>query len=351
MLPAQGDLNANHIARVRRDLAHYCDEGGKKLDQVAGEMRCNVRTLLKFAQDDYDPIMDDFARRLDRFLKSQEQDDEAIKPRQMVMTNVVNRIHSVIKQAHKLQSIAIVIGPGGTSKSLALQAAADYLIPNAVYLEFSEAEKSPSTVIRRISEALDVTSRYRMAESFDRIVRALKREPRMLLLDQADYLTFKGLNVIRDIHKRTGCPVVLCGTEDLMDTLAEDNPLRSQFVRLISNVYNINDDSAANGRPLYTVDEVIAYATEMKIRLTTDGADEATNFVNALGWGGLGKLMYLLLGAHVIARLEQQQAKKTGRVSVNRNHLFWAHEDMEDIRGRARVEDRKQVPMRKVKTA
>ena len=51
------------------------------------------------------------------------------------------------------------------------------------------------------------------------------------------------------------------------------------------------------GDPLYSVEEVKDFAKNHGLRLSVDGADEATETANIPGWGGLGACEMLLKNA------------------------------------------------------
>lgn len=347
MLPAHGELNEHHIAHVRSCLAAHCGKTGKKLEDIAREMRVNPGLLLRLAQADYDPMMDDFARRVDLWLKTIDQPDGTpTEPQQMVSTRVVDTMRAIIKNVCAARAIGIIVGESGTSKTLVLQAAADYWNPG-YYMHCVQEASRPGPVIKQLAKAMGVTARYRNGESFMAIVDSLKATPRALYIDQADYLPFKSLNIFRDIHKLTRCPIILCGTQELNDTLNQENALRVQFARLILHRYNINDEAGMDGRPLFSVDEIIAYSREMKLHLTLDAAGEATDIVNIRDFGGLGSLNYLLLNAHTIALAEQRRAKKTGRVFIHPAHIHQALASMNDAASGQRLEQRRQVAAEK----
>lgn len=344
MLPAHGELNAQHIDHVRKKLAAFIERTGKSLPQVADMIGCRHGSLLKFTQDEHDGTQDDFCRRVDRVLTQLSHTGGATLPAQMVRTGVTDRVLGIIHQTNNLGSMSAVVGPSGVGKSTVFKAVAGFIIPGAVHIELSGVDASRSAVIQRIAAELGGPARYRMQASFNWIISHLQQTRRMLLLDEAHYLSEQALNTVRDIHKRTGCPIVFGGTQDLLSTIDDFTQFHGQFKRLVSLVYNITEEIIATGRPLYTVDEVRAYATEMGIRLSIGGAETATDIANTLGWGGFGALGYLLINAHT---LMTRDAKRV----VDENHINSALRQMEGASGFSRVKQRLDAPARKVKTA
>lgn len=68
-----------------------------------------------------------------------------------------------------------------------------------------------------LKEILDYMSEikpYSISDSFDEVIRNLILTPRVLIVDEVDYLTMdknKSIEILRDIHDKTNVPVVLVG--------------------------------------------------------------------------------------------------------------------------------------------
>lgn len=355
MLPNHGPLTERDFATVRSRFAAHVEETGRKIPETARMIGCQPSALAKFVLEGttYDATMDDFIRKINRWLLQQSFDGGVTAPAEMVKTGVTDRILGVVHQTNRLKSMAVIVGPSGTGKSTVFRACADGIVPGSVHIELSDADASKSAFIARLARELFGTARARMQESFNAIIAHLTQTRRMLILDEAHYLTANAMNIVRDIHKRTGSPIVLGGTQDMLGTLNDFNELHGQFKRLISMVYNITEECMSTGRPLYTMEEVNAYATGMGIRLTYDAQDECTGLSNLLGWGGFGSLTYLLINAHTIALREANHAgKAVARVHVHGKHIHSALRQMEGASGLERVKQRMDTqPLRKVRTA
>lgn len=355
MLPSHGPLAQQHYAQVRSQFAAHVAETGRTLPEVARMIGCTEGALAKFALDKtvYDATMDAFIRQVNRWLLQQSFDGGVTTPAEMVKTTVTDRILGVIHQTNRLKSMAAIVGPSGTGKSTVFKACAAGLVPGAVHVELASVDASRSALVARLNMELRGTRRYRMQESFGWIIEHLQQTRRMLIIDEAHYLSEQAAMTLRDVHKRTGCPVILGGTQDILSTINDFGSFHGQFKRLVSMVYNITEECMATGRPLYTIDEVTAFATEMGIRLTLDAADESTGLANLLGWGGLGALGYLLINAHTLALREANtQGKSLSRVHVHGKHVQSALRQMEGASGLDRVKERMaNQPQRMVKTA
>jgi DNA transposition AAA+ family ATPase len=348
MLPTHGPLDAGHIAHVRTNIAAYLQDRGIDLKQLAAQIGCSPKSLLKFTDDKHDETQDDFVRRVDKFLKQRMHDGGASLPAEIVQTGVTSRILGVIQQVVRLGSIGAIVGPSGIGKSTVFKAVAAGLVPSSVHIELSSVDASKSAFIARLARELGGPARYRMQASFNWLIDHLSQSRRLIILDEAHYLGEAAFNVMRDIHKRTGCPVVFGGTQDLLSTINDFTQFHGQFKRLVAITYNITEETHASGRPLYTVDEVTAFAQATGIRLTTNAAEIGTDLANLLGWGGFGALGFLLINANILALRE---SGRSTNVWVHDRHINSALRQMEGASGFDRVKQRTEQTQRKVAVA
>lgn len=67
--------------------------------------------------------------------------------------------------------------------------------------------------MKKSTKELGDTPNYRTSELFDQIVRELIRKPRIIIVDEIDYLTQEKytIEMLRDIHDRTHTPIILIG--------------------------------------------------------------------------------------------------------------------------------------------
>lgn len=347
MLPGSGDLSPQHLDHVRKRLASFINDSGKKLPAVAKLMGRSPGSLLKFTTAEYDETLDDYIRFVDTWLNTHAINGGIGMPAEMVKTTVTENMLGVIGQAVQLGSMVAIVGPSGVGKSLVFRTMT-HKMPGTIHIELSAVDASKSALVQRIASEVAGTARHRMQESFNALVKTLAGSRRLIILDEAHYLTEQAFNIVRDLHKRTGCPVVFGGTMDILGTIDDFDAFHGQFKRLVSAVYNITEDIInAGGTPLYTVDEVLAFSKAMGIRLTLDGADEALGYANTLGWGGFGALGFLLINAQSYAR------HKTGnpRASVTADIISKSLRLMEGHSGLERTKSRGQEQLRRVKTA
>lgn len=136
----------------------------------------------------------------------------------MAMTKNMRRFMTSVEELmHRPQGtegMGLLWGEPGEGKSTALA----YVV-NAMSGVFVRAVSSwtVTTMLGKIAEELGGHRMLRRADMIDFIVQKLAENPRPIFVDEADYL-FKQLEMIdslRDIYDLSGCPVIMCGMEEI----------------------------------------------------------------------------------------------------------------------------------------
>jgi DNA transposition AAA+ family ATPase len=110
---------------------------------------------------------------------------------------------------YNIPKIALVYGDYGLGKSQTIQWWVDK--NNSVYVR---AVKSMTSrwLISEIAEELGEEPFWHTQETFSIVESHLKRNPKTIVIDEMDYLTQNDtIELIRDLHDKTNCPIVLVG--------------------------------------------------------------------------------------------------------------------------------------------
>ena len=110
---------------------------------------------------------------------------------------------------YNIPKIALVCGDYGLGKSQTIQWWVDK--NNSVYVR---AVKSMTSrwLISEIAEELGEEPFWHTQETFSIVESHLKRNPKTIVIDEMDYLTQNDtIELIRDLHDKTNCPIVLVG--------------------------------------------------------------------------------------------------------------------------------------------
>lgn len=127
-----------------------------------------------------------------------------------------------------IPKMALVYGDYGLGKSETIQWWC--FRNNCVYVRANQG-MTRKWLLTEIAEELTGASNWASQENFELIERKLKETPKTIIIDEVDYLVEKkSIETLRDLHDKTGCPMVLVGMEYI------DRKL-SKYPHLLDRIY------------------------------------------------------------------------------------------------------------------
>ena len=129
--------------------------------------------------------------------------------------------------------MAAVHGVAGRGKTTSAQriVAQDY---RTVYLRYEQwMAASHVGLIREIAFRLSGLRYTQSIKCIETIKDELGRERRVILVDEADRLSMKQLNCLRDIHDISICPILLIGEDPLIALLNRESRLKRGLSRIL----------------------------------------------------------------------------------------------------------------------
>jgi DNA transposition AAA+ family ATPase len=127
--------------------------------------------------------------------------------------------------------LGAVTGRAGRGKTTA--ASRIYAInPDTVYLVYQEAWSHTETLREIAFRLCGTRPRYR-DRSFEMIQTEMGHRRRLIMVDEADRMSVKCLNVLRNLHDICRAPILLIGEEDLTGKLSREGRLTSRLRKTI----------------------------------------------------------------------------------------------------------------------
>lgn len=134
-------------------------------------------------------------------------------------TRTLLRIHDALRQCHAERALGVVYGPSGVGKTFALR---DYCArtEGAVLLE-AAPDWTPRVLFGTLADALGQPPARRDSahDLFDVCARRLRGSARLVVVDEAEHLPYRGLELLRRLHDLSGCGLVLAGMPRLKQNL------------------------------------------------------------------------------------------------------------------------------------
>ncbi|NCQ12078.1 MAG: AAA family ATPase [Bacteroidetes bacterium] len=167
----------------------------------------------------------------------EEQNDQA--PTSILQTAAFDYITNNIKEAHLRGDFRVVYGEAGVGKTEACRFYASQ-IPNVILVE---VRTSFTTLffMQLLHKMVGLSGIGSLPELNWELEQKLKGSKRLLIVDEAEYLPRRALDLLRNLHDHTGIGVVLVGMPQLMLNLRGKRQDFRQLYSRISTVYNVKE--------------------------------------------------------------------------------------------------------------
>ena len=175
-----------------------------------------------------------------------------------IRTKNVKQFVSLMDELQKvppnIPKMALVYGEHGLGKSQTIQWWADK--NDSVYVRATQGMTS-RWLLSEIVEELGEEAYWHLQDNFELIENILKENPRVVIFDEIDYLIEKSsIETLRDLHDKTGCPIVLVGMGTADKKIA-------RYPHLMDRIYKILKFEKFNSED---IKEILIELTDLKIK-------------------------------------------------------------------------------------
>jgi len=124
--------------------------------------------------------------------------------------NFITMMNNLQKRAEGVPGMGLVYGEPGLGKTQAILWWATQ--NDAVYIRSTNL-MSGRWLLEELAEGLGEMPYYRFSDLFKQVITQLIAEPRVIIVDEVDYLASdaKAIETLRDIHDKTNVPIILVG--------------------------------------------------------------------------------------------------------------------------------------------
>lgn len=154
-----------------------------------------------------------------------------------VKTNNVKRfitmMNNLQNRAEGVPGMALVYGEPGLGKTQVIKW---WAFKNDAILIRCNQMMTAKWVLKEILDYMSEIKPYSVSDSFDEVIRNLILKPRVLIVDEVDYLTIekhKAIEILRDIHDKTNIPIVLVGMTSAHSRLKKFSHLYDRISEII----------------------------------------------------------------------------------------------------------------------
>lgn len=329
MLDEKKRLNGGQRTDIAQRVLKFMEEHGLSQKTVAHEVGISTTTISEVLRNQYKgKTSDQQLVKLHNWLELAARRENIVRSKKWVETSVARDILWVAQITAETCKIGVVFGPAQLGKTFTLQSIeGEQRFGDPVLIRIDESRLRPFALCRAIAERFEVSDKGTFDRVFHRIIERLKDTKRMLMFDEIERSVFKTIEMIRDLHDQTRCPVLLCGKPAIYAKLG---------LRTMGDFTEVTDQLAArvvmrrdltlrtrgeNPEPLFSADDVrrLISQAELTVHVDPSAVKWLQDRASTLGMGGLGKALVCLYLACKLAFVK-------GDTVITAEHL----EDVED---------------------
>lgn len=272
-------------------LKDYIEKTKFSQSKIATMLGVSPAVVSQYLKGEYKGDVEAVDKKVAQMLERQAEKAKDVKT-DFVMTKTANRILEICGLAHAMSDIYLVIGEAGLGKTMALK---QYVSQNSnvIMLEI-DPTFSVKVLLNELCNKLGIVvsgskSNHHM---MDLIVEKLKGSERLLIIDEAELLAYKPLEILRRIHDKAGIGIILAGMPRLRANLRGQ---KGEYKQLYSRVGLALDIQSR------LPSEDIALLCKNAL-----GTDEFSEKLDKVSQGNARRLSKLLRGVNRLAVVNQR---------------------------------------------
>lgn len=157
--------------------------------------------------------------------------DRVVADGSVIQTRALVHIKQALNVASRDQDLIVITGPSGAGKTTTLKL---YVAEHsASILIEADPGYTAMALFVELSDRLGIPSKGSLHDLLQRVVEKLQGSGRLLVIDEAEQLPYRALELVRRLHDKAGIPVALVGMPRLRKNLQGDH---NHYAQLWSRV-------------------------------------------------------------------------------------------------------------------
>ena len=212
------------------DLKNLIKVKKYSLTYVAKAINVSVATLHLWLNGNYKGNVKKIDESVSNFLNIEKLRENRIKI-EFVKTSIVDKIFDIAKSCHVENEIGVCCGQAGIGKTLAVKRYSAE--NNDVILIEADLGYTPKVLFSEIHKKLGFDGAGTIHSMFLDIIDKLKHSGRLIIIDEAEHLPYKSLELLRRIYDKANVGILLVGMPRLINNLKGS---KKQYAQLYSRV-------------------------------------------------------------------------------------------------------------------
>lgn len=215
---------------IRAELRELMDSHNYSTAFVANATGLAKSTISMWLNGNYNGKNDKITDAMNNFIQ-REKERSVENDLPFVDISIVKYVSEIGRLCHTQGKIGVCVGRAGLGKTVAVKKyTKDF--QDSILIE-SDSGYTAKSLLKEIHRRFGLSGKGSVYDLMDEVVRKLNQSGRLLIVDEAENLPYRALEITRRIHDKTGVGVLLIGRSILLENLKGYN---NQYDQLYSRV-------------------------------------------------------------------------------------------------------------------
>lgn len=215
---------------IRAELRDFMETNNLTTTYVATATGLAKSTISMWMKGNYNVKSDKITDTINNFIQ-REKERSLQHDLPVVEISMTKYISEIARLCHTQGRIGVCVGIAGLGKTVAVKRYAKEFM-DAILIE-SDSGYTAKSLLKEIHRRLGLSGKGSVYDLMGETVRKLNQSGRLLIIDEAENLPYRALEITRRIHDKTGVGVLLIGRNILLENLRGYN---NQYDQLYSRV-------------------------------------------------------------------------------------------------------------------
>ena len=215
---------------IKTELKDLMESKGYSTGHIALSIGVAKSTVSMWLNDKYKGNNDALTDKINNFIR---REKERLNNEELPIVNIsiIKYISEIGRLCHTKGKIGVCAGRAGLGKTVAVK---EYVksYMDSILIE-SDSGYTAKSLLLEIHKRLGLSGKGCAYELMNEVVNKLNNSGRLLIIDEAENLPYRALEITRRIHDKTGVGVLLVGRNILFENLRGFN---NQYDQLYSRV-------------------------------------------------------------------------------------------------------------------
>lgn len=215
---------------IRTELRELMEKNNYSMAYIATATGIAKSTISMWLNENYNGKNDKITDVINNFIQREKERtfDEDLP---IVDISIIKYISEIGRLCHTKGKIGVCVGIAGLGKTVAVKEYAKTAL-DAILIE-SDSGYTAKSLLKEIHRRLGLSGKGSVYDLMSEVVNKLNQSGRLLIIDEAENLPYRALEITRRIHDKTGVGVLLVGRNILYENLRGFN---NQYDQLYSRV-------------------------------------------------------------------------------------------------------------------